>query len=197
MKRSLFAPVLAALVGCTSTPSPSEGEPSYGEPMAEVSTDGFTLTLAADVARVRAGDEIGVTATLGHDQPRDVLLSGPGSGVVFFSVTRREDGLTSGSPAHTDDCARHVLAAGPALTIPFSKSGGYSPDDPHADFLEIYFADRALSLPAGTWRIDAVTHAWIGEGCTGDSLELAASVEVVVTAPGVETLPTTQRGPTR
>jgi hypothetical protein len=181
MKRFALATMLAALAACGPAPSASDREPSFGEPTAETSADGFTLTLAADVPQVRAGHEIAVTATLGHDQERDVVLSGSGSGVVFFSVTRREDGLTSGPPVHTDDCARHVLAAGAPVTIPFSKSGGYSPDDPNADFLEIYFADPALSLPAGTWRIDAVTHAWIGEGCTGEPLELAASVEVVVT----------------
>lgn len=181
MKRLALATMLVAVASCTSAPSPSEGGPSLGEPIAETSVGGFTLTLAADEAQVRAGDEIGVTATLGHDRDHDIALSGSGSGIVFFSVTRVEDGLTSGPPVHTDDCARHVLPAGPPLTIEFSKSGGYAAEDPNADFMEIYFREPVLTLPAGTWRIDAVTYAWIGEGCTGEPLELAASVEVVVT----------------
>jgi hypothetical protein len=181
MKRLALATTLIAVASCTSAPSPSEGGPSLGAPVAETSADGFTLTLEADEAQVRAGDEIGVTATLGHDRDHDVALSGSGSGIVFFSVTRMEDGLTSGPPGFRLDCARHVLRAGPPRTIPFSKSGGYAPEDPNADFMETYFSDPVLRLPAGTWRIDAVTHATIGEGCTGEPLQLTASVEVVVT----------------
>jgi hypothetical protein len=122
-----------------------------------------------------------VTATLSHDGLEDVALSGSGSGIVFFSVTRLEDGLTSGPPGMTGDCAPHVLPAGEPTTIPFEKSGGYSPDDPNADFMEVYNSDPLLTLPSGTWRIDVATYANIGPGCTGVQLDLDIGLVVTVT----------------
>ncbi len=141
----------------------------------------MTLTLEAESGRVTAGEEIRIVATLEHDELGDVTVFGSGSGPVFFSVTRHEDGLTSGPPAHTDDCVVHTLPAGRPTTFPFFKSGGYSDEDANADFLEIYFADPALTLPAGTWRIDATTYGWLGESCSGEAFDLATSIEIVVT----------------
>jgi hypothetical protein len=176
----LIAATILGLAACSAVPEASDEAPSFAPPVGEADGAGFTLTITAGEARVAAGQEIHVGATLAHGEPGDVTLTGSGSGVVFFSVTRVEDGLTSGPPVHTDDCAVHEIPPGDGVTVPFAKSGGFSPDDPNADFLEIYFADPALSLPAGTWRIEATTSATIGEGCIGEPLDLAASVEVVV-----------------
>jgi hypothetical protein len=181
MHRMLVIAILIVASGCGAPLETSETPPSLGPLEGEAREAGFRLSVRAEEGRVRTGDEIHVTATFGHDRDRDVTLSGSGSGVVFFSVTRVEDGLTSGPPAHTDDCVIHVIPAGEPVTVPFAKSGGFSPEDPNADFLALYFSDLALSLPAGTWRIEATSSARVGEGCTGDLLELAASVEVRVT----------------
>lgn len=137
--------------------------------------------VTAEPAVARAGAPIEVEAVLEHDRPGPLIVSGSGSGIVSFSVTRLEDGLTSGLPAMTSDCARHELPAGEPLIVPFSKSGGYSPDDPNADFLELYFADPALTLPPGAWRIDVATHGLLGEGCDGPPLQLEVSLVVTVT----------------
>jgi hypothetical protein len=116
-----------------------------------------------------------------HDGTEPIVLSGSGSGFVFFSVTRTADGLTSGEPVWTDDCARHVVPAGDRNVIPFAKSGGWSEEDPNAAFLRTYFADPQLTLPSGTWRIDVVAQGYIGDGCTGAQLDLEVSLIVTVT----------------
>jgi hypothetical protein len=170
------------LLSACAAPMPSEtgSPPDLGPVVGEDRANGFTLTLSAADDHVAAGEEIEVIATLGHDMARDVELSGSGSGVVFFSVRRVEDGLTSGLPVMTGDCARHVIPAGAPIEVAFVKSGGFSPDDPNADFLDLYFSDPVLTLPPGTWRIDASTVATLGEDCIGEAVELATSVEVVV-----------------
>jgi hypothetical protein len=177
--------MLAALSGCgmlvddstDSVASPSVPELATGT----LTQEGITLTAMAQPATVSTGEVIDVTATLSHDGPEDVALSGSGSGIVFFSVTRLEDGLTTGPPGMTGDCAPHVLPAGEPTTIPFEKSGGYSPDDPNADFMEVYNSDPLLTLPSGTWRIDVATYANIGPGCTGVQLDLDIGLVVTVT----------------
>ena len=140
----------------------------------------ITLAVTAEPVAVPAGQPISVEAVLTHDNPEPLVISGSGTGIVSFGVTRLEDGLTSGGAAMTSDCARHLLPAGEPLVVPFSKSGGYSAGDPNAEFMEIYFSDPELTLPAGTWRIDVTTHGTLGEGCTGPQLGLELSVMVTV-----------------
>ena len=141
------------------------------------------MTLAA-VARppvVAPGEVIEVVAELTNDGDEPIVLSGSGSGLVFFSVTRLEDGLTSGPAAHTDDCATHELPAGVTTTVPFAKSGGWSENDPNAAFLRTFFSEPELTLPAGRWRIDITTAGSIGEGCTGEAIGLELALVVTVT----------------
>jgi hypothetical protein len=169
---------VVALGGCAGPSDPSEvvdGEPA----VAEAEGQGFVLTLRAEDPTVRQGQEIHVAATIAS-QDGDAVLTGSGSGIVFFSVTRLEDGLTSGPPGWRLDCREHVVPDEP-MEIPFAKSGGIIGNEPHVGFLRSYFADPDLTLPAGTWRIDAMTHGSIGRDCAGNPLNLATSVEVSVT----------------
>ena len=180
--------VVLLLTACASSPEPTPigasqaPGPSVPElAAAEVSGHGITMQVTAEPAVVAAGEPIEVEAILTVDGPAPMLVTGSGAGIVSFMVTRVDDGLTSGPGAFTGDCARHELPAGEPIIVPFSKSGGWSPDDPNADFLETYFADPELRLPAGTWRIDVATNGTLGEGCTGPSLDLATSLVITVT----------------
>ncbi|MGZ8563458.1 MAG: hypothetical protein ACXWWU_07545 [Candidatus Limnocylindria bacterium] len=186
----LVPSVLLTLVmaACSLTPTPTPlGSGTQPGPTAPelaagtVSGHGMTLSATAEPAVVAAGEPISVEAVVTNDGAEPIVLSGSGSGFVFFSVTRVEDGLTSGPPGMTMDCAQHVLAPGEPTVVPFSKSGGFSPDDPNAAFLRTYFADPELTLPSGTWRIDVSTAATIGGGCTGPQLDLALALLVTVT----------------
>ena len=146
----------------------------------QVTEGGITLAASVDPAIAAAGEEINVLAELSHDQPGPLVVSGSGSGIVFFSVTRLEDGLSSGTPLANSDCAQHELPPGEPIVVPFSKSGGWSEEDPNADFLTTFFSEPELTLPPGTWRIDITTSATLGDGCTGEQLghELALTVTV-------------------
>ena len=169
------------LAACTAAPSPSAVLPSTPELAAgQVTEAGITLAATADPAVVAAGEEINVVAELSHDLAEPLVVSGSGGGIVFFSVTRVEDGLSSGPSVSSSDCVRHELPAGEPTVIPFAKSGGWSEDDPNAGFLRTYFAEPELTLPAGTWRIDITTSGMLGEGCSGQPLghELALMVTV-------------------
>ena len=175
------------LAACATSPVPTPIGPSVapGPSTPELSgtvTEGdITLAASAEPVVVRAGQLIRVEAVLTHDQPEPLVVSGSGSGIVFFSVTRLEDGLTSGPPLMTSDCGRHELPPGEPLVVPFFKSGGYSPGDPNAEFMETYQATPDLTLPAGTWQIDVTAHGTLGEGCDGQQLGHALTLEVTVT----------------
>jgi len=146
-----------------------------------VSGQGLTLSATAEPAVVAAGQRIDVEAVVTNDGPEPIVMSGSGSGFVFFSVTRLEDGLTSGEPAWTDDCVPHIVNPGEPVVVPFAKSGGWSEEDPNAAFLRTYFSEPELTLPSGTWRVDMTAAATLGEGCRGEPLDLELSLVVTVT----------------
>lgn len=183
-----LASVAVAVAACSVIPTPTPlGSGLQPGPTAPelasgtVSGHGMTLAVTAAPVVVVAGAPIEVEATVTNDGGEPIELSGSGSGFVFFSVTRIEDGLTSGEPVMTDDCAPHVVPVGEPIVVPFAKSGGWSEDDPNAGFLRTYFSEPELTLPSGTWRIDVSTAATIGQGCIGDSLDLGISLIVTVT----------------
>jgi hypothetical protein len=177
-----------SLAACGLSPTPTQigppDPPGLSVPelaAGEVTQDGITLAATAEPAVVTVGEPIEVEAVLTHDRPDPLLVTGSGTGIVVFRVTRLGDGLTSGLPVSNGDCARHRLPAGEPTVVPFTKSGGFSPDDPNADFLDIYFSDPTLTLPPGIWRIDITTQGNLGAGCTGPQLDLALSLIVTVT----------------
>lgn len=176
MNRRLCVVALLVLGGCATMSEPTETKPEVA--LDQDADRGFVLALHADDPAVGAGEEISVFATIASPGVEAVVM-GSSSGLVGFGVTRLEDGLTSGPPGWRSDCREYTVPEQP-LVIPFAKSGGWSPEDPDAEFLRTYFSDQALILPPGTWRIDAMANGSIGE-CGGDPLVLRASIEVVVT----------------
>ena len=143
-----------------------------------VTEGGVTLFATADPARAVVGAPIDVSAVLTHDRAGPLIFLGSGSGIVFFSVTRKEDGLSSGPALMTLDCSRHEFAR-PRLSCRSSRA--YCSGDPNAEFMQAYQQASELTLPAGTWRIDVATAGSLGEGCTGPRLDLQVSLTVVVT----------------
>jgi hypothetical protein len=171
--------LLLAACGVGPSPVPSSSTPELVA--GTVPKHGITLAVVARPAVAAAGEPFEVEATLTHDRPGPLVVSGSGMGIVFFSVTRLEDGLGSGPPLMDLGCGRHELPAGEPLVVPFFKSGGHSPGDPNAEFMEFYNSSPELSLPAGTWRIDVMTIGNLGEGCDGELLGHEVSVVVTVT----------------
>jgi hypothetical protein len=172
----------ALLGGCVATTSPTPPSPQIAGPsVAEtaagtVSDHGFTLSAVAEPTRLRAGEQILVETSLTNDGARPVTLAGSGTAIVMFTVTRLEDGLTSGPPWVTSDCVPYLFGAGQRLDVPFQKLGAVSGNE---ELMEAYYADPDLTLPAGTWQIDVFTSASFDD-CGGEQLDLSLSLIVNV-----------------
>jgi len=103
---------------------------------------------------------------------------GSSSGIVGFSVSK--EGGPSVGPGLRDDCKpAAALVLGAPSRFPFSKSGGYTLEDPNVGFFQDYFATPELRLPAGVWTIQAETN-FKPTGCAGAAIVLRAAVSVVV-----------------
>lgn len=180
------AVVAAACSVATPTPTPLGSGLQPGPTAPElasgtVSGHGLTLSVTAEPAVVAGSQPIEVEAVVTNDGSEPIVVGGPGSGIVFFSVTRLEDGLSSGPPVMESDCTPHEFRPGEPVDFAFKKSGAFTDEDPDADFRRTYLADPTLRLPPGAWRIDVTTAGVIGEQCRGEPLELELSLIVTVT----------------
>lgn len=164
-------------IGSDVGPGPTDPELTSG-----VASQGdLSLSVAAMPAVAATGQPIMVTSSITNGGRQPLTVSGPSSGVVFFSVTRLQDGLSSGPPVVEGDCAPHEFPPGQPVIFPFKKSGAFTDDEADADFRRSYFADPALRLPSGTWRIDVSTAGVVGEQCRGEPFEIELSLVVIVT----------------
>lgn len=172
-------------------------------PVGTVTQAEFTLTLAAGRPTYVAGELItDIEAVLSFTGPEPTVeVAGVESPVQAFE-TRQLDGPLSPGAGWNEPCVRHTLIRDRPLIVPYQKSGGFSDDDPYADFMRAFFADPELRLPAGTWEIKAYAHFDVGGvDCRGRPIRLEASIVIRVApillaeptdnpAPSVSPLPT-------
>jgi hypothetical protein len=177
------APIVALLAGLLVGACGGDGppEPTPGAVILDGRDDGFLLVLrvAADV--VDAGAPIDIAATLTWEAPAPrTTVWGSGSGPVTFNVEQIDGDIVLGG-AMTADCAPHEFARLVPVAFPFRKSGGFSDDDPNADFYRAYFADPVFRLPAGRWRVTASAGGYL-EPCEMDApaFDITLATEILV-----------------
>lgn len=165
-------------VGCMPAPSPTS-EPSLAPPIGTVRDGMFSLTIRASQATYTAGEPIDVEATLAYLGPKArVGISGSGSGPVIFGI-EQVDGRHRTDPFRTSDCRASDIDRDAPLRIPFSKSGGWSDNDPDRVWLEAFFRDPVFRLTAGAWRVVAWADFSVG-GCGDQDHRLMASIRIAV-----------------
>jgi hypothetical protein len=139
----------------------------------------FAVRIRAESAVYRSGEPIDIRAWLTYAGPKaQETLMGSGSGLVIFSWEQldgrlRQDGIW------TADCGPYTIDLGQPLAAPFAKSGAVLGDGPEAEFWRQYFEDPVFRLPAGRYRIHALTNFFVGE-CGGPEHRLDAAVEITV-----------------
>lgn len=191
-RRILFALTLTAAVivaalaverwvnraSASATPEPSAAFPLAAVEGTEADA-AFAVRIRAESAVYRSGEPIHVTAWLTYAGPKaQEKLVGSGSGLVHFSWVQQDGGLRQDAIWHTD-CQPYSIDRGQPLAVPFAKSGAVLGDGLEAEFWRQYFVDPVLRLPAGRYRIHAITGFSVGE-CGGPEHRLDASVEITV-----------------
>jgi hypothetical protein len=177
IRRSFGLPLVAVVIAC-SGPLPAASPTAVSRDRSAVGD--FVLEISSPHTVWPAGEPIQVTAALAYVGPlAEQSLRGSGSGPIFFSVEELS-GTRRMLASWTDDCAQHLIRAGQPINVPYAKSGGWSEDDPHAAFYRAFFGERAFRLPAGRWRITAISRFDAGVTCTANPLELSASIELEV-----------------
>jgi hypothetical protein len=167
--------------GCGSGPTSGPDQPP--NPMHSTATAGrFEMTFDVSRTSARPGDAIEGLATLRLLRTGPGALSGSGSGLIGFSFHEVGGAGRSLDPALTADCAPHRISIDKPITSPIVRSGGYSGDEPDAEFKRSLLEGSDLRLPAGTWDITAHSGFVDGANCQGEGQSISVTIRVVVTA---------------
>ncbi|MDQ3407687.1 MAG: hypothetical protein M3472_05965 [Chloroflexota bacterium] len=178
--------------GSTTSPGPDPSPPAETSPAASPSPAGdtvprgegsdalFSLSIQADRGHYAADAPIEIDTTLRYIGDARTTVTSSGAGLVVFSIEQL-DGPVDASAGRDLDCARFDYRPGEEEPVEFQKSGGYSNDDPMADFWRTFFTDPQLRLPAGEYRITARANYYVGAECaSGREQVVEASVVIVV-----------------
>ena len=143
---------------------------------AESSDERFRLTLTLPAATWPAGTAIDGEAVLTVEEGA-VDLGGSGGGLIAFRYSQ-VGGRIVVEPVWTADCAPHRLSAAEPIRSPLEKSGGWSDDDPDAQFYEEFLQAKGVRLLPGLWDITAIASGGCGDGAT---VALETTVRILVT----------------
>ena len=102
-----------------------------------------------------------------------------GSEFIQFEVDKAGGGI-SVVPVSDLVCTHDSLEAGKPITSQITKSAGWGPNDPNVGFLQSFFANPQVRLPAGDWTITAISTFSEGTECSQTPQTLRASVVIHV-----------------
>ena len=170
----------ASLAACSSAPiapTPPPGVP--GAQAADLQAP-YLLTLELPSATWKADQPITGKATLALAQGSGMDLGGSGGGLLYFEYAS-VDGAHLVGGAMTADCRAYRLEPGGPMTAPLSHSGGFYPEQPDFEFIRAFLTAPDVRLPVGDWKITAVASFVEGQGCSGASRTIRATVTIHVT----------------
>jgi hypothetical protein len=170
--------LIACVAGCGSAPAPSS--PAIPQPVVAGARDPlFELQIEAGQERYSVGQPISVSTRLMYVGPLPEITVWGGTEPVLVALEQVDGPFDPGGGSDLV-CARTVMKARVPIDAPYQKSGGFSGDDPMANQYRAFFADRAVRLPAGTYRFTATADIYERE-CGGVPHNLKAAITIAVT----------------
>jgi hypothetical protein len=115
----------------------------------------FELKLNIEKTTFFANEPIQYSASLTYIGDGDSFTVWGSHTIVGFRITNGQDFDMDGMI--TLELAATKLLKNKTVVYPFVKSGGYSNDDPKADFWRKFYSEKDLTLPPGKYLIEAVS----------------------------------------
>lgn len=113
----------------------------------------FQLSIYLDKDTYASDEVIFCYATLEYIGEEDSITIYSSDPLVGFGI--RDDKLFHGEYGRDTILMETTFRKGHVVKYDFSKSGGWSGDDPNAKFYEEFYRDPNLILPAGEYEISA------------------------------------------
>jgi hypothetical protein len=152
-----------------------------GGPQLVVDTDGpFELRLVIDAERYAPGEPIRAVGavTYGGELP-SVVVAADANGLITFTTRQLDGPLRMGGVSRLM-IEGYELVAGHPHEEAFTKTVGFTADDPDAALYQAWFDDPVFWLPAGRWEIDATVRLTHPGPAGPVERELSTSVTVLV-----------------
>lgn len=138
----------------------------------------FVLKLFADKASYTTDETIQIRATLEYAGEKDTFTIWHGLPYISFS-------LTDGADFNVNGMILTVLTStdlnkGQIYEFDYVKSGGFSADDPNAEFWEKFYQEEDLKLPAGTYTVSVRGAFSLSEDVVNDDSGLSCQLQIKV-----------------
>lgn len=143
----------------------------------------FIMTLNSDKLTYNTTDIIRIWGTLEYVGDNDTIEIWSGCPFMLFSISGGHDidfgGVLGG--ATVDVLVSSVLERGRVYHFDYQKSGGWSTDDPNAEYWENFFGEEDLLLPVGEYTITLNGGFSLSERILGSESGLSTELRIVVT----------------
>ncbi|MEN6314677.1 MAG: hypothetical protein ABFD25_10560 [Clostridiaceae bacterium] len=115
----------------------------------------FELNLYSDETTYKTTDKITIWATLKYIGENEKIKIWHADPYISFTITDGKDFNTGG--AFDEILATTELEKGQLYRFDFSKSGGFTAEDPKAEFWKKFYAEKDLYLPEGEYTVKVST----------------------------------------
>lgn len=159
MKKTLIVMTILIMIFAVSACFPTGDQVVEETTVADtVHNEDFMLTIVADNSVYKADEPIACYATIEYmgEEPIAIYHADP---LLVFSIEGGE--YFHGDYARNDVLERTTFENKDEVLpderrFAFQKSGGWSADDPNADFYEEFYKDKELQLPAGEYTLSTI-----------------------------------------
>lgn len=181
MKKFLFflTAVLTAISFTACSQSAAPIPPGTGDAWARNNDGKFEIKIYTDKQDNKQGEPVICYATAEYVGDSGSITIYSGDPLVGF-------GLKDGKYFDGDYCVNDVLITtqfkkGEPVKYGFVKSGGWSSDDPNAEFYNQFYSEKQLILPPGDYTITAAINGFFNEDdYEGSKYSLSAMVNIRV-----------------
>jgi hypothetical protein len=139
----------------------------------------FNLTLYVDKDTYSKGEAIQCYATVEYICEDDSITVYSSDPLVGFGI--KDDKYFDGGYTANEILMATTFNKGETKSYDFVKSGGWSADDPNAEFYEEFYKDKKLILPPGKYQLSAaINYSLDPENVQGSNHNTFVSVFVMV-----------------
>jgi len=165
--------MIAAAAGCSQSIVETE-ETSIG---ASTNNSDFNLSIWTDKSIYSTDEPIECSASLEYIGESDLTVFHSDPLIVFYI----QGGNFNGEWARQDSLNRTEFTCQEEIVIPFEKSGGWSSDDPNAEFFQEFYSEDELFLPPGEYLLwTQIEYSTDENDFSGSHNTLEVSVSITV-----------------
>jgi hypothetical protein len=143
-------------------------------------TDGklFELKIYSDKQEYKTTEKINIWSTLEYTGKEDQIKIWHGEPYIIYSITDGKDFKLDG--VVLDILKSTVLEKEKIYRFDYIKTGGYSEDDPKANFWKEFFSEKDLYLPVGEYTIKAAADFSLGDDVVNSRYEQTAELKIKI-----------------